>query len=85
MLERLRRGPSPASNFATALSITLAAVVQHLAVLEASGLIKTSKVGRVRECSLNPEGFLLAESWMAECRSTWERRLDRLGNLLDED
>jgi DNA-binding transcriptional ArsR family regulator len=66
------------------LAITLAAVVQHLQVLEDSGLVRTEKVGRVRTCSIEPAGLSAAEEWVGNCRSTWERRFDRLGALLAE-
>ena len=64
--------------------MTLAAVVQHLQVLEASGLVATEKVGRVRTCRIEPKGFSVAERWIRERRSLWERRFDRLGKLLGE-
>lgn len=84
MVERLRKGPQAASSFAIPLGITLAAVVQHLKVLEASALVKTEKVGRTRTCTIDPAGFIVAEQWIAECRTVWERRLDRLGEFLSE-
>jgi DNA-binding transcriptional ArsR family regulator len=62
----------------------LAAVVQHLQILEESGLVRTEKLGRVRTCCMEPTGFSLAEQWIEERRSTWERRLDKLGELLTE-
>jgi DNA-binding transcriptional ArsR family regulator len=64
--------------------MTLAGVVQHLQVLEASGLVRTEKVGRVRTCRIEPGALTRAEQWITERRSTWERRLDRLGDLLAE-
>ncbi len=85
MLERLSRGPASVSQLAEPMSLTLAAVVQHLQVLEASGIIRTEKVGRVRTCSLAPQGLRLAERWINERMNLWERRLDRLGDLLAED
>ncbi len=85
MVERLSEGAVSASQLAEPLEITLAAVVQHLQVLEESGLVRTEKVGRVRTCRLDPAGLSLAEQWIADRRSTWERRFDRLGELLEED
>jgi DNA-binding transcriptional ArsR family regulator len=86
IVERLSRGPTSVSLLAKPLQITLAAVVQHLQVLEGSGLVHTEKSGRVRTCRIEPAGFSLAEQWFAERRSLWERRLDRLGDVLaDED
>ena len=84
MLERLSRGPASVSQLAEPLDMTLAAVVQHLQVLERGGLVRTEKVGRVRTCRLDAERLRLAERWIAERRSQWERRLDRLGDLLAE-
>ena len=85
IIERLSRGPLPTSHLAAPLAITLTAVVQHLQVLEASGLVRTEKAGRVRTCRLETAGLSAAESWIGELRSTWERRLDRLGELLAEE
>ena len=84
MVERLSAGPISVSSLAAPLPITLAAVVQHLQILEASGLIRTEKVGRVRTCRMEPDGLSVAGRWIDERRSTWERRLDRLGDLLAE-
>ncbi len=84
LVERLSRGPVSVSQLAEPLAITLAAVVQHLQVLEASGLVRTEKVGRVRTCRIEPAGFSLVEKWIEARRSLWERRLDRLGDLLAE-
>ena len=64
--------------------MSLAAVVQHLQVLEESGLVRTQKTGRVRTCQIAPVGLSAAEEWIEQLRSTWESRLDRLGDLLAE-
>lgn len=89
MLERLTRGPASVSELAKPLAMSLPAVVQHLQVLVASGLVKTEKVGRVRTCQLQPAALRSAEQWIADRRMIWERRLDRLGEYLaataDED
>lgn len=82
IVERLSEGPVSVSHLATPLLITLAAVVQHLQILEESGLVRTEKVGRVRTCRIEPAGLSLVEQWISDRRSTWERRFDRLGNLL---
>jgi DNA-binding transcriptional ArsR family regulator len=82
MLERLARGPASVSELAEPLAISLPAVVQHLAVLEASGLITTRKQGRVRTCQIQAGALQPAERWINERRSEWERRLDRLGDYL---
>jgi len=84
IMEKLSAGPISVSQLAEPLDITLAAVVQHLQVLEDSGLVQTEKVGRVRTCRIEPTGLSAAEQWIADRRSMWERRLDRLGNLLAE-
>ena len=84
MVERLTRGPASVSELAEPLDMTLSAVVQHLAVLEASGLVRTAKIGRVRTCQIEPSALRTAEQWIAERRTLWERRFDRLGAYLAE-
>jgi DNA-binding transcriptional ArsR family regulator len=84
ILEKLSEGPISVSRLAEPLDITLAAVVQHLQVLEESGLVQTEKIGRVRTCRIEPAGLSTAEQWIRDRRSRWERRLDRLGDLLAE-
>src|SRR6187399_3411464 len=82
MVERLTRGAASVSELAEPLDMTLSAVVQHLAVLEASGLVRSQKVGRVRTCRIEPQVLHSAERWISERRASWERRLDRLGAFL---
>ena len=82
MLERLSRGPATVSELAAPLPMSLPAVVQHLQVLEASGLVRSEKVGRVRTCRIEPQAFSSAERWINERQTTWQRRLDRLGEYL---
>jgi DNA-binding transcriptional ArsR family regulator len=84
MMERLSRGPASVSELARPLAMSLAAVVQHVQVLEASGLVRSQKVGRTRTCSINPAALSPAEHWISERRAGWERRLDRLGDYLAE-
>jgi DNA-binding transcriptional ArsR family regulator len=84
IVERLSQGPISASRLAEPLEVTLAAVMQHLQVLEESGLVRTEKLGRVRTCRIEPEGLSVAAQWIADRRSIWERRLDRLGEFLAE-
>jgi DNA-binding transcriptional ArsR family regulator len=84
IVEKLSEGPISVSRLATPLDITLTAVSQHLQVLEESGLAHTEKTGRVRTCRLETAGFSVLEQWIRDRRSTWERRLDRLGDLLGE-
>ena len=85
IVERLSRGPVPMSALADLLRISLAAVVQHLQILEASGLARTEKTGRVRSCRIEPRGFSIAEQWIASRKAVWEKRYDKLGELLEED
>jgi DNA-binding transcriptional ArsR family regulator len=84
IVEKLSEGPITVSQLAEPLAISLAAVVQHLQVLEESGLVQTEKVGRIRTCSILPAGLSVAEQWISDRRSLWERRLDRLGDLFIE-
>ena len=84
IVEKLSEGPISVSRLAEPLNMTLAAVVQHLQILEESGLIHTEKLGRVRTCGIEPEGLSVAEKWIEDRRTLWERRLDRLGDLLAE-
>src|SRR5262249_9451825 len=85
ILERISRRPASPSRLARPLRLTLAAVVQHVQILEASGLIRTEKVGRVRTCEVRPEGLQLAERWIVERRAAWIERFDRLGRILEEE
>ena len=85
LVEHLSRGPASVSDLAKPLGITLAAVVQHLQVLECSGVVRTQKVGRVRTCRIEPTGLNVAAEWIADRQSLWERRLDRLGDMLAEE
>ncbi|HEV2689983.1 MAG TPA: metalloregulator ArsR/SmtB family transcription factor [Bryobacteraceae bacterium] len=84
IVEKLSKAPTSVSRLADPLGITLAAVVQHLQILEESGLVHTEKIGRVRTCALAPGGLAVLEQWIRDRRSIWERRLDRLGDLLAE-
>jgi DNA-binding transcriptional ArsR family regulator len=84
MVERLARGPASVSQLAEPLAMSLAAVVQHLGVLEEAGIVVSEKVGRVRTCRLEPTGLRRAEDWLSGQRTQWELRLDRLGEVLTE-
>jgi DNA-binding transcriptional ArsR family regulator len=84
IVERLVRAPATVSELAEPLPMSLPAVVQHLQVLEASGLVLSEKVGRVRTCRVQPAALGAIEHWVIAQRSTWERRLDRLGDYLGE-
>ncbi len=78
MVVELGRGPASVSQLAKPLQMSFSAVMQHLKVLEESGLVRTNKVGRVRTCELEPAALSSAEGWLGELRKTWEGRLDRL-------
>ncbi len=84
MVERLSRGPASVSELAQPFAMSLPAVVQHLQVLEGAGLVTTHKVGRVRTCTLDATAMSQAEHWINDRRLTWQRRLDRLGDILAE-
>ena len=84
MVDRLVQGPATVSELAKPLAMSLPGVMQHLAVLEASGLVISEKVGRTRTCKIDSRVLSQAEQWIAERRALWERRLDRLGQFLDE-
>jgi DNA-binding transcriptional ArsR family regulator len=82
IVERLARGPASVSELAAPFAMSLPAVLQHLQVLEASGLVLSQKAGRVRTCRVDEKALNLAEQWINERRVLWERRLDRLGEYL---
>lgn len=84
MVERLSRGPASVSELARPFAMSLPAVMQHLALLEGSGLVVSEKIGRVRTCRIEPRALSLAEDWINARRTAWERRLDRLGDYLEE-
>ena len=85
MLDRLSAGPLSVSGLAAPLGITLTAVAQHLQILEECGLAQTEKLGRVRTCRIESAGFDALEQWIRNHRTQWERRLDRLGDVLAEE
>ena len=84
IVARLSRGPASVSELANPLPMSLPAVLQHLQMLEASGLVQSQKSGRVRTCRIDPKALSWAESWIGEQRTLWEGRLDRLEELLAE-
>jgi len=83
ILARLTRGPSSVSKLARPLAMSLPAVMQHLAVLEGSGLVRSVKVGRTRTCRIEPKALSLAEQWINQRRAEWERHFDQLGEYLN--
>jgi DNA-binding transcriptional ArsR family regulator len=84
IVERLVRGPASVGELAQPLAMSLPAVMQHLQVLEAAGLVRSEKAGRVRTCRIEPAGLRAAEDWLGNQRIGWERGLDRLGDYLAE-
>ena len=85
MVERLTRGTASVSELAAPLAMSLPAVMQHLQVLEAAGLVRSEKVGRVRTCRIEAATLQLAETWISERRAAWLARFDRLADYLAED
>jgi DNA-binding transcriptional ArsR family regulator len=85
ILDMLSRGPTSVTRLAEPLGITLTAIGQHLQILEETELVRTEKLGRVRTCRIEPAGFSRLEQWIREHRSHWESRLDRLGEMLNEE
>jgi len=84
MVERLGQGPASVSELARPLAMSMPAVMQHLQMLEASGLVRSEKTGRVRTCRIEPAALSLAEQWINARRIDWQRKLDRLGDYLDQ-
>ncbi|MCA8902411.1 MAG: metalloregulator ArsR/SmtB family transcription factor [Hyphomonas sp.] len=85
ILERLSRTPASVSDIAEPFDMSLAAVGQHVQVLERSGLVRTEKVGRTRTCHIDSAGLKLATRWIEDRKRLWEHRFDQLADLLDED
>lgn len=83
IVAQLAEGPASVSQLSRPLSMSLAGVLQHIQLLEASGLVRTEKIGRTRSCRIEPRMLRSAEAWISERRSLWERRFDRLGSYLD--
>src|SRR3712207_7286575 len=71
-------------SLAAPLDMSLPSVMQHLDVLQRSGLVRSEKVGRVRTCRLEPRPMRALEQWIAEHRAMWERHFDRLAGVLDD-
>jgi DNA-binding transcriptional ArsR family regulator len=85
MVDRLTHGPASVSELARPFEMSLPAIVQHLQVLQQSGLVRSEKVGRVRTCTIDTAALSQAEQWINDRRIEWERRLDRLGDFLAAD
>lgn len=84
MVERLARGPATVSDLARPFRMALPSLLEHLRLLEETGLVRSEKVGRVRTCRLDPAPMRRTEAWLAKQRGLWERRLDRLEDYLAE-
>ncbi len=80
---QLTTGPASVSALAAPLKMSLPAVIQHIEVLQKSGIVYSEKVGRVRTCRLEPAPMQAVEHWIAQHRQVWEGRLDRLGDVLN--
>jgi DNA-binding transcriptional ArsR family regulator len=86
MIERLSEGPVSVSELAKPLGVSLAAVIQHLQLLQECSLVRSEKLGRTRMCRMESAGLRAVEKWITDRRTAWERKFDRLGDLLaDED
>jgi DNA-binding transcriptional ArsR family regulator len=83
ILERLSTGPATISDLARPLAISLPGVMKHIRILEGIGLVTTEKKGRMRECRLGPADMTDASRWIELQRHRWERRLDRLGSIVE--
>ncbi|MDA3628118.1 metalloregulator ArsR/SmtB family transcription factor [Saccharopolyspora oryzae] len=84
VIRRLGHRPTSVGELARPFPITLPSFMKHVRTLEASGLIRTSKSGRVRTCTLNRERLALVDDWLAEQRRSWEAATDRLENLVTD-
>ncbi len=84
IVERLTRRPFSVTELAQPLPMSMPAVFQHLQVLEGAGLVRSEKAGRIRTCHIEPDALRLAEAWLGARRTTWEERLDRLGEVLTQ-
>lgn len=84
IVEQLTAGPASVSSLAGGLPMTLQAAMQHIAVLETAGLVRSEKIGRVRTVTLNPDALRRLQTWVVKQKTVWDRRLDRIGDLLGE-
>ena len=84
IVQQLARGQVSVTNLATSRGVTVAAVLKHLSVLESAGLIRTEKVGRLRQCALTPQPMQELAEWLNRYRALWEARFDRLERFLKQ-
>jgi DNA-binding transcriptional ArsR family regulator len=85
ILDRLGQGPASISELAAPLDMTMTGLKKHVRILEDAHLVTTTKVGRVRQCRIDTVALKTVEDWISERRNRWERRLDRLGDYLNEN
>ncbi|GAA0461059.1 transcriptional regulator [Paractinoplanes deccanensis] len=85
VIRRLGEGPASVGDLAATFPMTLPSFLKHVRTLEAAGLIRTAKAGRVRTCELNRERLAVVDDWLAEQRRVWEERTDRLERLVTEE
>lgn len=78
VIGRLGRGPASVGDLAAPFDMALPSFMKHIHMLEQSGLIRTSKAGRVRTCAIEAERLAAVSSWLDEQRAIWESRTDRL-------
>jgi DNA-binding transcriptional ArsR family regulator len=83
IVKLLGRGPESVTVLAAPFAMALPSFMKHLAVLERSGLVRSNKVGRTRTCELQPKALTQAERWIAEQRSVWEARSDRMATFVE--
>jgi DNA-binding transcriptional ArsR family regulator len=83
IVSSLKRGPESVSTLASPFEMALPSFMKHLAVLERSGVVRSTKAGRVRTCELVPKTLSHAERWMAEQRAAWEARSDRMASFVE--
>ena len=84
VVERLALGPASTTELARPFSMALPSFAQHLRMLEQCGVVRSRKEGRVRHFHLAPEPLASAEDWMVEQRATWNMRLDRLQEFVED-
>jgi DNA-binding transcriptional ArsR family regulator len=85
MIDHLNRGPASVSDLARPLHIALPSALKHLAVLEAGGVVRSDKAGRVRTYRIAPDAFSGLEAWVAERKAHTNADLDRLNRYLTGD
>lgn len=85
VIGRLGRGPASVGDLAQPFAMALPSFMKHIHMLEESGLIRTSKSGRVRTCEIDKARFAAIDGWLADQRRIWEERTDRLEQFVTQD